>query len=303
MRSVLEQTLSDLELILVNDGSTDGSAALLESFHADPRVCVLSQTNQGLSAARNAGMEVARGTAIAFLDADDWLHPQCLEAATRPLLNDTTLDFTLFDFQKVFEEEPAESPHLSLPQDSTGLARLTDPAIDFLSPCYHWETPSVWRFCYRREAVGELRFTPGMSYVEDMDFLFRFFRCRPKGCYLPLPLYYYKQTAGSLSRARKSPASVQATLWIIRQIATVYHDDSRRLRHIRRTLFSKLVKVTLKVLRREDAALYNVFCAGLTACFADKILSLLAFSPKWWKILLPLWLQSLRIKPGKTGAQ
>lgn len=75
--SALGQSFADMELIVVNDGSTDDSAAQLSTIH-DPRLRVIDQPNCGVSAARNAGIAAARGEFIAFLDADDTWHPDCL---------------------------------------------------------------------------------------------------------------------------------------------------------------------------------------------------------------------------------
>ena len=78
--SVLEQTFSDLELICVDDCSKDGSSKLLDGFD-DPRVRVIRfAENRGVSAARNAGLEAAVGDYVYFLDSDDWLDPDYLEA-------------------------------------------------------------------------------------------------------------------------------------------------------------------------------------------------------------------------------
>jgi len=76
--SVLCQTFRDLELIVVDDGSTDGTDTLLESYH-DPRLRVISQPNHGVAHARNRGIEAARGRFIAFLDSDDRWVPEKLE--------------------------------------------------------------------------------------------------------------------------------------------------------------------------------------------------------------------------------
>lgn len=70
IQSVLRQTFSDFELIVINDGSTDGSAKEVEKFN-DPRIKLISTRNQGVAAARNVGLNAAKGTYIAFLDADD----------------------------------------------------------------------------------------------------------------------------------------------------------------------------------------------------------------------------------------
>lgn len=77
--SALNQTLSPLEVIVVDDGSTDETAAVLQQFAADPRVKLIRQENRGVSAARNAGAAVACGKYLAFLDADDIWLPAKLE--------------------------------------------------------------------------------------------------------------------------------------------------------------------------------------------------------------------------------
>lgn len=86
VESVLDQTYGNLELICVDDGSGDGTLDLLRSYEAsDPRVRVIAQENAGPGAARNRGVEAARGVYISFLDSDDWAEPQLVEHAVRRL--------------------------------------------------------------------------------------------------------------------------------------------------------------------------------------------------------------------------
>jgi glycosyltransferase involved in cell wall biosynthesis len=94
--SVLSQTRTDLEVLVIDDGSTDGTAAVAERL-ADPRVQVFSQPNRGLSAARNTGIGLARGTYISFLDADDLWLPRYLELAERALRTTTRPGFAYTD--------------------------------------------------------------------------------------------------------------------------------------------------------------------------------------------------------------
>ncbi|MBR5160328.1 MAG: glycosyltransferase family 2 protein, partial [Thermoguttaceae bacterium] len=78
--SVVNQTFRDIEIICVNDGSTDGSPAILEEYAAkDSRIIIIHQQNGGLSAARNSGMNAAKGDFILFVDSDDYIKQNTLE--------------------------------------------------------------------------------------------------------------------------------------------------------------------------------------------------------------------------------
>ena len=80
VNSILDQTFTDYELILVDDGSTDQSGALCDEFaQKDPRVLVIHQKNAGSSAARNAGIKASKGSFLSFVDSDDWVDPDFLE--------------------------------------------------------------------------------------------------------------------------------------------------------------------------------------------------------------------------------
>jgi glycosyltransferase involved in cell wall biosynthesis len=94
MRSVLEQTYRDLELLVVNDGSTDATSVVVSAF-SDERLTVVAQENHGLAAARNVGVQRARGAVVAFIDADDLWHPQHLERLV-PIVAEGRLVHTAF---------------------------------------------------------------------------------------------------------------------------------------------------------------------------------------------------------------
>src|SRR3954469_3268168 len=85
LESLADQTFEDLEVIMVDDGSTDGSAAIAEAFAArDARFILITQANGGLSAARNTGIDVATGEFLAFVDSDDVVAPNAYELLVGP---------------------------------------------------------------------------------------------------------------------------------------------------------------------------------------------------------------------------
>ena len=108
LNSVRDQSLKEIEIICVNDGSTDGCMAILTDYaKQDFRIHVISQENQGVSVARNAGLTVATGECIQFLDSDDMLVPDAL-AYTYQRMKEKQLDVFYFDAQAIFESAQLE---------------------------------------------------------------------------------------------------------------------------------------------------------------------------------------------------
>ena len=115
--SILAQTFTDFELILVEDGSPDGCPALCDAAAAkDARIRVLHQKNGGLSAARNAGLDVARGEWIGFVDSDDYIAPEMYETLYKAVQS-TGADLALCDYAAVDEAGiPCLPPYTGLAQ-------------------------------------------------------------------------------------------------------------------------------------------------------------------------------------------
>ena len=112
--SVAAQSFGDWEAIVVDDGSTDNSAALAETWAMkNNRFRILKQTNQGLSAARNAGMHLAQGEYLLFLDGDDWLEPHALQILADAAQDEDVLCFggrRFFQDEKRYDEADTPEP-------------------------------------------------------------------------------------------------------------------------------------------------------------------------------------------------
>lgn len=108
LQSVCRQSLTDIEILCINDGSTDGSLSILEFYAVqDSRIRIISQTNQGLSVARNEGIAAAKGQYIQFLDSDDMLERNALEYLVKKMEQDK-LDVFYFDARTVFDTKELE---------------------------------------------------------------------------------------------------------------------------------------------------------------------------------------------------
>ena len=104
--SVLGQTYKDIEIIVVDDGSTDGTKKSLEPYIKDNKIIYLYQNNRGLSGARNSGIKTAKGEYIALLDADDLFYPSKIEKQLIYMENNKDCDFCYCDVRFFKEEEP-----------------------------------------------------------------------------------------------------------------------------------------------------------------------------------------------------
>lgn len=111
LTSIQNQTLKDIEIICVDDGSTDSSLSILcQAAEADPRICVLVQKNSGLSAARNTGIQAARGKYLYYLDSDDMLEPDALQFLI-DTVEDNDLECILFGGKAIYDSEELLEKH------------------------------------------------------------------------------------------------------------------------------------------------------------------------------------------------
>lgn len=180
--SVLSQSYRELEVILVNDGSTDNTAALCDKWAAeDPRVRVLHQENGGVSAARNAGLEAATGAFIGFVDADDTILEDTYTTALEAIEG---CDMVMWDTVTISQDgstEPDTIPQLS---ESRRLIRQ-----DFTPQLLRWMAGSVCRCLYRAELLRSVRFPLGIRLSEDRLFNLQAMGKAGSIHYLKLPMY------------------------------------------------------------------------------------------------------------------
>ena len=166
LRSVAAQSFGDWEAIVVDDGSTDNSAALAEAWGLkDNRFRILKQTNQGLSSARNAGMDQARGEYLLFLDADDWLEPHALQ-----ILADAAQDEDLLCFggRRFFQDEKRYD-EADTPEPKTYTCGWDYYQNNALKP-RRFAFVSVVLRTYRREFLQkyQLRFKEGIFHEDNL---------------------------------------------------------------------------------------------------------------------------------------
>jgi glycosyltransferase involved in cell wall biosynthesis len=181
--SVVAQTLRDWELILVDDGSTDGAGALCDQWAArDARIRVIHQKNAGVSAARNVGLDTARGAYIGFVDVDDYIAPETYERALDAM---GTGDMVIWDAVTVWPDGRTEPDTIPL---LTGDANLT--RQDMIPELLCQMAGSVCRCLYRRNLIREIRFPMGIKFSEDRLFNLQAMGRAVEIHYRKWPLYF-----------------------------------------------------------------------------------------------------------------
>ena len=197
-RSVLEQEYPNVELILVNDGSSDGTQAVLERIAKEyDNVIAVCQENGGVSKARNTGIERSSGEYIMFLDADDELAPGVL-AKMMELAKTHACDLVAGTCIRVRPDGSSFLSGMPIEEDPCiwqGEAALCASLRD------HPSTYAVWGKLYRREAIGDTRFVVGKRLHEDSFFLFELLQNNVKMVVTNLPVVHYYLTESSASRA------------------------------------------------------------------------------------------------------
>ena len=196
--SILAQTLTDFELILVDDGSPDNCPALCDAAAAkDARIRVIHQKNGGLSAARNAGLDVARGEWIGLVDSDDYIAPEMYEKLYRAV-QQTGADFALCDFAEVDEA--------GAPSNARTHGVITQQIFterELLQSAYLTMMLLAWNKLYRRAIFAQLRYPVG-KLNEDIFVSPDICLQAQKAVVVPEALYYYVQRSGSIMGKTKT---------------------------------------------------------------------------------------------------
>lgn len=195
--SVMNQTYKNLEIILIDDGSSDRSSEICDVFaKKDTRIKVLHQKNGGVSQARNKGIELSSGEYVAFVDSDDIVNPYLIEKQLFWVEHENA-DLCIGEYEYFSSNIPQTRNIIVSGETYTGekaLEKIMGGTFSNLGPV----TKLI-----RRSLLKSIRFPENISIGEDMVFSVKLFLAAKKVIYIPMPYYYYRQsiTDSSTSKA------------------------------------------------------------------------------------------------------
>jgi len=298
--SIQNQSYTDLEVILVNDGSTDGSQAICEHYcQTDKRFRLMNQTNQGLSAARNKGVEISTGEYIVFVDSDDVIKINYLEKLMQYMTEDVDIVECIFTVKKMeFLDENIETTTIIFEGDS-------NEAVKFF-PNHTLNVNAVTKL-YRREIVEAVPYIDGVIFedvycgIGMLKYIRKIIKIDYKG-------YYYRQRQASIMHRTFTPKNLDI-FTVSDKLLEMYSDREELLPYIASFLVHLATMHYQDYIRKGNpyAKVYNQKLAEYVAITkknpelarASRLIRLYNFCPKYYNsIVFPVYYAIWKFKNG-----
>lgn len=305
IESIQAQTYPQKEIIIINDGSTDDTGNICkELIQKYDNIQVISLNDEGVSAARNAGIERACGDYLMFVDADDRLHPEMLWNLYDALKRSSSDVAGCGFFSWTEEKEWKEQIQLKY---GTGLKLHILQRDELLEEIAEGRDTRCWAKLYKRSVIGQHRFREGLSIGEDMLFLLDLLPDVKKMVSVEFAGYgYYQNPAGAMNRKFTPAYMDQITCWEIARDLIIQMDYSMKAAITQKLLMAIMLTVGklsfLSVQERKEQEAYITICVeklqkerqvkgayeGLTRGYRRKV-RVFSRAPKFY-----LWLYHFR---------
>lgn len=237
LESVIHQTYENLEILIIDDGSTDGSQFICDEYkEKDERIAVVHQNNKGLSGARNVGLDLIHGEAVAFLDSDDAYHPEYVMTLIKAMVLEQsdivvckyTAHRTTGKMERSGQERIAPIAREGLYDRKEALIALAETRINI----------GVWNKIYKRELWKSIRFPEGHVY-EDMDTTYRIFDACKSVYVIDQPLFLYRKRSDSITESSswinlcdRLRSSVHFASFVVDNTPELFTDKQIKTRHL-----------------------------------------------------------------------
>lgn len=212
IESILSQTYVNMEIILVNDGSTDESLSVCEKFAGkDDRIQIISQPNQGIMAAKRTGIKLCKGAYVMFVDSDDWIEPELLESMVHAIREcDCTLVCT--NVYMDMEDRTIEKRN-AVPTGTYETDRIAKDLFYYKDTDYYGILPYSIAKLYPRDMLKEVlnNISNDIRYAEDKAIVFSFVFKNIKVCFTNDIYYHYCVRNGSACQSENQNYLVELT--------------------------------------------------------------------------------------------
>lgn len=258
VESVCNQTYKNLEIIIIDDGSNDGTEQLCDTF-IDSRIIIIHQENRGFSGARNAGLDVAKGEFLSFIDSDDFIRETMLQELHNALLqNEADFSACAVEFMRT---DTGASTFSGNSETCTALDYRE--SLDYLCNKYLF---NVWNKLYRHDTISDIRYVEGVV-CEDVGYTASVFERIKKTVYVDKPLYVYRLkregSSGMTYDARKLPAIEEFERFITYLKDNGYPDMATDVRRHQLALIKSLYNETENEDKAHRKKMYKLYMSKL----------------------------------------
>ena len=282
LNSILNQTYKNLEIILVDDGSPDGCPKMCDDYSfKDSRIKVIHKKNGGLSSARNAGIEIATGEYISFVDSDDYIHKSTYEEMLKLIIK-SDADICICNIEYVDEKGGLYPIQFSSPIKDEELS-VNQFFRKLVEPC-EWYYVAAWNKLYRKEILDRKVFPIGKIHEDEYSIHHIIGKCNKIVC-TSRKYYYYVQRSGSIMSQRSINSTLDLTEAMLDRYnyycsinredglhfidiayyrsfmsLTHYDDIDKKLKRRRNKYYKQVLKI---LLQKKDTRAIKLFLANI----------------------------------------
>ena len=279
LESLICQTLKDIEIVVVNDGSTDNSDMIVREYvERDSRVKLICKENGGLASARLVALQASKGKYFCACDADDWVEPDMFEKLYQ-LAVETDADIVMCDYWSEYPSGKKVEHHYTY--DVVTRKDLLDDALNNRFPCM------VWNKIFKRELFERynLSWEQGVNMGEDLLLMLKILNHPVQIVHLPLPLYHYRRVIGGLSYTNNVSLSMYDQLLWIRHwsddhIDNVKYGNGLFIQWLDQAFAGLRVKEGMTANYYEETTLNNIRYSDFTKYSYPKLKGLIALLTK-----------------------
>lgn len=249
LRSIQNQSYKNIEVLMVNDGSPDHSKDICKKYLLDERFRLIEKENGGLASARNAGLEVAKGIYIAYIDSDDWVENNMIEVLVNNLV-ETDADMSVCSYN-ICNGDSLNRKRIGDRDDVIMIDQ--DTAIEYTilpSRFYGFS----WNRLYKASIVGKQRYNEKILKGEDTPFSIEYILKCKKIVYQDLPLYNYRQDTVSISRSEfnlKKMTVLDSYLWVVNEL--VKNKKGKKLVNLQKVQYANQLLSLMINIKRTDS--------------------------------------------------